>query len=770
MKHFISLVIAIILPIMAWAQYGVGEWRIHPCYVGTAVTNVVDAGDAVYYVSSQNLYRYDKQTQENESYNKLNYLSDVTVTGIYYNPDKEYLVVTYINSNIDIILKSGEVINMPEIKDAVMTSKKDINDVGFGKGKIYVSTYFGYITIDDTKWVVSESFNAGHAIGSMMEMGDYLVMYDWGVQAIYVGKTNEHHYGMGAFTRVMTNVDRSFFYPIDDTHFFWKTGWFFIGTISVDGSTVTVNSSETLAEAAPVNVQRTPSGYIANFLTEGYYLTFNAQGGGKAQVNGGNELYSSYPKGDGTLWAAGSNGLHQAGSESYYTPNGVTFANPFWLTYNEPLDLLYVSNSGPNHFTSAESKTGVSTYNGTTWTDVTPYINDYGTYRIIFDPEDPNTYFLSGWRAGLHKVTGTQNVYNYNSSNSPMKANWSMRPFTDIDRKGNLWVAQALENPETPVMVLPAAKRKLNTGITAADWYTPNVKECYVGGSRRANLIATKNTNKSLCVFAGGGYQFPFVIWDASDITNPSPTKRTFSSFIDQDEKPFSWTYTYAITEDLNGLVWVGFVEGIICFNPDEAFNSDFKINHVKVPRNDGTSLADYLLDGIQVNCIAVDGANRKWIGTNASGVYLVSPDGTEILKHFNTTNSPLASNIIYQICCNPNSNSVYITTASGMYEYFSDSTPAAANYDNVYAFPNPVRPDFTGLITIKGLMDNSLIKIADASGNVIKQIKSIGGMATWDGCGDNGDRVKTGVYYVIASQSTTSGSESAVTKIVIIR
>jgi hypothetical protein len=207
----------------------------------------------------------------------------------------------------------------------------------------------------------------------------------------------------------------------------------------------------------------------------------------------------------------------------------------------------------------------------------------------------------------------------------------------------------------------------------------------------------------------------------------------------------------------------------VISFNPAQAFSGNFRVNHIKVPRNDGTGMADYLLDGIQVNGIAVDGANRKWIATQSSGLFLVSPDGTQIIKKFNTTNSPLATNTVYKVCCNPNSNSVFITTPAGVYEYFSDSTPAETSYSNIYAYPNPVRPDFAGEVTITGMMDNSLIKIADASGNVIRQLKSTGGMATWDCCDQNGERVKTGVYMVLCSQANGSGN-AVVTKIAVIR
>ena len=224
------------------------------------------------------------------------------------------------------------------------------------------------------------------------------------------------------------------------------------------------------------------------------------------------------------------------------------------------------------------------------------------------------------------------------------------------------------------------------------------------------------------------------------------------------------------LTEDLSGYVWVGTTEGIFMFNPLAALSgSSVSVIRPKVPRDDGTGFADRLMDGIQVNDVAVDGANRKWIATQSTGLFLVNSDGTQIIKKFNTTNSPLATNTIYKVCCNPNGNSVYVTTPSGLYEYFSDSSPAASNYDDIYAYPNPVRPDYAGEVTIVGLMDNSLVKIADASGQVIKQLKSTGGMVTWDCCDDHGNSVKTGVYLVLCSQAN-GGNEAVVTKVAIIR
>ena len=227
---------------------------------------------------------------------------------------------------------------------------------------------------------------------------------------------------------------------------------------------------------------------------------------------------------------------------------------------------------------------------------------------------------------------------------------------------------------------------------------------------------------------------------------------------------------TYMV-EDLEGDIWIGTTEGIFVVKDlnESIGQSQLHVVRPKVARNDGTVYADYLLSTDVINGIAVDPLNRKWVSTEASGLFLVSADGTEILENFTNTNSPLPTNQIWGVYCNPNGNEVYVNTAAGSYIYNSTAAPAAEDYSEVYAYPNPVRPDYEGWITIQGLMDNSLVKIADAQGNVVAQGMSEGGMYVWDGCNAAGERVRSGVYMVLASQSSGESSSGAVTKIVVI-
>jgi len=189
----------------------------------------------------------------------------------------------------------------------------------------------------------------------------------------------------------------------------------------------------------------------------------------------------------------------------------------------------------------------------------------------------------------------------------------------------------------------------------------------------------------------------------------------------------------------------------------------------VKVPRNDGSDYVDYLLSGVNISHIAIDGGNRKWIATTGAGAYLISADNMTQIHNFTKENSKLISNSIYSIAINHQTGRTYFLTDIGLCSYLSDATESATEMskDNVYAYPNPVTPDYTGLITIVGLSYNADIKIVSSNGALIAEGRSNGGSFTWDGKDKNGDRVASGVYMVIAA--TSEGKKGTVCKIAVI-
>jgi hypothetical protein len=221
----------------------------------------------------------------------------------------------------------------------------------------------------------------------------------------------------------------------------------------------------------------------------------------------------------------------------------------------------------------------------------------------------------------------------------------------------------------------------------------------------------------------------------------------------------------YCIVEDLEGKIWIGSNSGpIICQSPTNAIDN---LTFTHIIREDNNRVPYYYLEGEQINAIAVDGGNRKWIGTAGSGIFLLSPDGSQTILHFDMNNSPLYSNTIRSIAIDNKTGEVFIGTDKGLISYQGDATEPSPSYSDVYAYPNPVRPEIDDRVVITGLMNNSNVKITDLSGNLIFQGISAGGQLVWNCRNRSGNRVATGVYLVLSS--TPEAQESVVAKIVVV-
>jgi hypothetical protein len=221
------------------------------------------------------------------------------------------------------------------------------------------------------------------------------------------------------------------------------------------------------------------------------------------------------------------------------------------------------------------------------------------------------------------------------------------------------------------------------------------------------------------------------------------------------------------MAQDLDGTLWIGTDEGIFLIPSTVDFASSDRCERVIIGRNDGTQLGDYLLENEKIQSIVVDGANRKWIGTATSGVFLLSEDGQETIEHFTTENSPLLSNTILSIAIQKSTGEVFIGTGDGLMSYMSDAVPAEEDFSQIYAYPNPVHPNYRGYVVIKGLMDDTEVRIVDASGNLLKTLEGLGGEVVWDMTNAMGARVASGVYTAICN--TKDGAAYGTTKILVI-
>lgn len=771
------------------AQAAIGTWKIHPIF-GSVPTNAVDVGDKVYYLVSNNLYCYDKETRENATYDRSNYLNDSQISNIYYNYSKKYLLVAYKNSNIDIVCSDGKVVNIPDIANALLTTAKTINDVTFADGAAYVATAFGYVVINDEKFEIAESRIYNVNITSAAKVGGTLLLGS--ADGLYYGNASKAHSTLSTLT-LNTNYKSTKIYPLEGNAFIQYGSTTATYEVALDEASeptdITLKAS--IASAVPTFVQPVKSldAVIVGYITTPCYYTVSADGSAATRValpsSTQNEIITSQ-EADGSWWTIGANGLRKITIDGttattvldYQKINASTCSKPFFLTYDKVNDKLYVTNSGKqtSYGPNNNEVTTLNTLSNSQWSEINPVITQnryssrkylYNTFYPLFDPDDSHTFYLGSEYEGFFKFTDNEQVAHWDWTNSSLQnySNYNCHVGAyRFDTAGNLWLLQA--EASNPLMVLP--KEKLNAeNPSASDWIIPNVT---FDTNYRQFLVITKHNIK---VYTNGNWGSPMVF--LNDNGNPSgeivKKEYLYNATLDQDSRNFSWQWLFCLVEDNDGMVWVGANTGVVRFDPVKcAAQGDAQVYRPKVPRNDGTNNADYLLDGVRVNCIAVDGMNRKWIGTNTSGLYLVSADGTEIIEQFTTANSILPSDKIMSVCCNPNNNKVYVGVEGGLLEYESDSTTPSQSYDDVYVYPNPVRPEYTGVITIKGLMENSLVKIADVSGNVVAQLQSNGGMATWDGCNSDGSRVKSGVYFVLASENEDETSNAVVAKFLIIR
>ena len=757
----------------------VGDWKLHHVYSGLHVQNIIDNGKLVYYLSDGYLYAYDKENDETLFFSKRNDLSDNFIKNIYYNFDKEYLFIIYENSNIDIMYNSGKVVNIPDLKNAVLTTEKGINDVDFAGKFIYVATDFGYMVVDDDKYQIKESHNYNKKFTSIIATDKYI--YACVNNKIIVSELEAHHYEFSAFTETKYSVEN--LYKMDNNKFCTASGWFYTFEIGADYKNPSI---KVIKEQSVKLVSKSKNGYIASF--DGFYMNLDNQGNVVDEVvlpegEFSGSLISSMEN-DGSVWGVDKKGIKQFiikdGGITYlhenFRPNATSVNYPGYMVYKNKR--LYTMTSGELYTYQGSYEFGLSSLEKGVWKDLAPdnvhgLINSNSNgvlqspYALTIDNNDPDKIWFGSWWEGIFCVKNNKQILKFDSTNSPMVLNYICSvPDLKFDTKNNLWAmfSNTVVNSAPSLLYLPADK--VNDKVQKSDWTTFSNPSFIV--DKQGRMFVTK---KGLILAANNIWKTKLMVLDVNNTPANTADDRmaVYATFSDQDGKGVDISFIFDFVEDKNGRIWLATNTGVCYLNQNNLFNK-FYVTRVKVPRNDGTNLADYLLDGLSVNAIAIDGANRKWFATSTSGVYLVSEDGTEILNHFTTDNSSLPDNNVVSIECNTDNNIVYMGTPKGIIEYSSDAIPAEDNFDNVYAYPNPVRPDYTGAITIRGLMENSLVKIADSAGNVIYSTKSNGGMVVWDGCNSSGERVNTGVYFVLASQSMNDNSDGCVTKILVVK
>lgn len=387
------------------------------------------------------------------------------------------------------------------------------------------------------------------------------------------------------------------------------------------------------------------------------------------------------------------------------------------------------------------------------------------TNVLDIDPKDSKHVFVGG-RTGVYEFQDGLFINNYTIDNtnqvlqtastvSNNDKSYVIVNALKYDQEGNLWGFNSI-SPSTSLFEYTLDNNWLSHH---------HVDFMYETDKSLENVVSMFFDSRNLLWFCNNH-------WNSSYLYCYQPSTGghvSFKTFVNEDGTNVSG-YLRALAEDKNNNIWIGTSVGPLMLEANQITSNSPVFTQIKVPRNDGTNYADYLLSGTDISCIAIDKANRKWFGTNGNGVYFIDSDNISQLQHFNSTNSPLLSDNIESIAINDNTGEVYFGTDKGLCSYISDanSTNEEMTKDNVWAYPNPVKPNYSGYITITGLSNKADVKIVTSNGVLVNQGTSSGGTYRWDGYDLKGKKVTSGIYMV--ETATNDGEKGIVCKIAIIR
>ena len=761
-RTFLSLLLCV-LCLASHAQQ-LGTWRLYLSYY--IATKNVTAGSTVYSLMNGNLLSYDTDDGEVRTYDHLSVLSDAGIAHIAYSKEADKLLVVYDNCNIDLIDANGNVHNLSALKDKRIL-EKEITSVAVVGSTAYLAAGFGFVEVDMKEEVFRNTYKQSFSIQSItasdeavfiategaiyycLKSDNMLLEENWKLRISW--EVNDIYFFQGKLMAATTDG----LYAMDpyqgDSQSYYTGKQTFV---KINGERLIWGNSTQLAFTTDVNSEPTvidiENKWSDVSYADGTYWMSELENGLKA-----------YKASDGTLAATGetiqpSSPIRDLGYRVSWVGDRLLVAGGINTTggFSNPATAMYYENGEWTNFTEM---TATAEY---------PRLTVYNTTDLVQDPTDDTHHFSSPYRTGLCEYRNGKFVKHYGHDNSPLKSvspnlsryyNYVTCSALSYDADGNLWMANTMR--DTVLHVLKPDGKWVNLYYKDLDGVS--LIDQILHHSSGIKLICSRRIEKRgvFCIDTKG--------------TERTTDDRTIlhQDITNQDGTPYSPQHFLCLCEDLDGLVWVGTSDGLFVIEDlSNIFDTNFQFTQVKINRNDGSGLADYLLNDVAISCITIDAANRKWIGTQTNGAYLISADGQEMLHHFTTDDSPLLSNNVQSIAVHPGTGEVVFGTDEGLCSYISDATAPEEELQksNVVVFPNPVTPDYSGPIAIRGLTSDSEVKILSSGGQLVWNGTSAGGTCIWNGYAKNGRRVASGIYHVVANNA--DGGKAIVTRIVVVR
>lgn len=731
-------ILFLFFPIYVHAQdVSIGQWKNYLSY--SSASYIAETNNKIYCVSSEGLFFVQKEDQTINRISKINGLSDVSVDQVAYANNLDLIIITYKNCNLDII-DNTNIVNISDIKRKEITGEKKINNITINNNIAYLSCPFGLVLVDLINKEIRDTYYVGDE-GSLYEingcafLGDSIIVAT--NQGLFFANKNSQNlsdYNNWKIYSEQPNQEAYDNIVCGNTEIY--------GDYTFETTSISYNNNTLI---------KTSSNKIDVLKDNGTSLQLT-------NLNFENIKYAWHDN-DGSLWVADSiNGLLKFKDYEFvgdYNPEGPVRNELYSLEFLDKK--LYQCHGGHMNFGSNSLIN-----NGVSIKDLYDSWANYDRYRlgnardILEVAVNNGKEYYASWYHGIPEMKdGSLEIkYGFENTGGVLDTTWYSNNrirISDIkfDSNDNMWALSSEVN--NPLVV----KTKNN------DWYSFNMNQNQVG-LFFDDLIIDSYNQKWGVISRGGGL---FVFNDNNTIDNNSDDQyKILNTNIGSGNLPS--LQTYSLVEDLSGEIWVGTDKGITVFyNPENIF-SGYSFDSQQILITEG-EYGQYLLSEEKIKCIAIDGGNRKWIGTEKSGVFLLSESGEEEIRHFTEGNSPLFSNNIIDITINHENGEVFIGTEKGLLSYRSDATKGATSASHVDVFPNPVKQNYRGPIAIGGLIYNANVKITDINGNIVFETIANGGQAIWSGENKNGKRAATGVYLVFSTD--IEGKENVVSKILFI-
>lgn len=730
----------------------IGYWRSHLPY-GSAYS-VVSDGVTLYVATDLSFFTYNLKDNELTPYSKIDGMADVNMSYVGYDTLSQTAILAYKNSNID-LFKNNSFHNIPYLKLKSVSGSKTINHIFTEKGFAYLSTGIGVVVLnltkDDGEVKETYAFNQNSQLVPVYAFGAMGNYYFAATSAgLYRANKNNPNLqitsswqliGAGKSLTGLSVVNDKLFVTGTDSLFVLNNDTLqnvynsFNGqhTLHIDGG---INDLWISVSSAPGRVYKMDMNYQ---LVDSFTLGLSGQVLELDNVWIADQYQGlEYRSGSGQVTQ-----VHPPGPSTYSSFDIYAENKEFWIAHGSFNDLYQPQGNqfGYSHFKD-EKWDGKNSYNFPPFGDT---VKDF--VAVAKNPVD-GAMWVGSLSSGLF-IIKPDGSYQMLRNGSPLEtkdgdpttiAVNSIAP----DQYGNMWITQH------------GSPHELAVQTKEGNWYHFSTPYSRLYPHAAAGLLIDDYNQKWFFTPNQNGV---IVYNDNYTIDNPSDDGYIFLSGAPSG---IAGNKVMSMVKDRNGNIWVGTDDGISIFScPDQVLQGTC-IGEKRIVQYD--QFAGYLFQTEQVNTMAVDGANRKWIGTN-NGVWLISPEGDKIIYRFTVDNSPLPDNVIQNIAVDGVTGDVYISTQYGVMSYRSTATEGDKTNNNVLVFPNPVPTGYKGTVAIRGLVEDADVRITDISGQLMYRTKALGGQAVWNGVDYTGRRPQSGVYLIFITNK--DGSQTYVSKMV---